>query len=143
MAVAKTGDMVKVHYSGRLDDGSVFDSSEGRDPLAFTLGRGDVIPGFDSAVLGMEPGEKKTVSIPPEDAYGERREELVVVVRRDQLPADVEPVVGTLLQMTTREGAVVPIRITGVGEDDVTLDANPPLAGERLTFEIELIEISA
>lgn len=140
MARAKEGDTVRVHYTGKLDDGSVFDSSQGRDPLEFTLGGGQVIPGFEQAILGMQPGESKTVTIESGEAYGARREELTLQVGRNQLPPDMEPQVGQRLQMQQGEQTVV-VRITGVDAETVTLDANHPLAGQDLTFELELVEV--
>lgn len=140
MARAKEGDTVRVHYTGKLDDGSVFDSSQGRDPLEFTLGGGQVIPGFEQAILGMQPGESKTVTIESDEAYGPRREELTLQVGRSQLPPEMEPEVGQRLQMQQGEQTVV-VMITGVDAESVTLDANHPLAGQDLTFELELVEV--
>jgi peptidylprolyl isomerase len=140
LARAKEGDTVRVHYTGKLDDGSVFDSSQGRDPLEFTLGGGQVIPGFEQAILGMQPGESKTVSIESEEAYGPRRDELTLRVGRNQLPPEMEPQVGQRLQMQQGEQTVVVV-ITGVDAEGVTLDANHPLAGRDLTFELELVEV--
>jgi peptidylprolyl isomerase len=140
MAQAKAGDTVKVHYTGRLDDGSVFDSSQGRAPLEFTVGGGQVIPGFDEAISGMSPGEEKTVTIPAGQAYGPRRDELMLVVPRDQFPDDIEPQVGQQLQMTQGNQVAV-VTITGMAEENVTLDANHPLAGQDLTFDLELVGI--
>lgn len=141
MATATTGDTVRVHYTGRLQDDTVFDTSDGRDPIEFTLGSGDVIPGFEQAVLGMEPGEEKTADIPPVEAYGDRREDLVVSFDRSSLPDDLEPEVGQDLQMRDGSGNSFAVRVTGVGDEEITVDANHPLAGEPLTFEIELLEI--
>lgn len=141
MAQAKTGDTVRIHYTGRLNDGSVFDSSQGRQPLEFTLGTQQVIPGFESAVLGMAEGEVKTVTIPVAQAYGERREELMLEVGREQFPDHIEPRVGQQLQVD-QEGQVGIVTIADVGERSVTLDANHPLAGQELTFELQLVEIA-
>lgn len=138
---ASSGDTVRVHYTGTLDDGSRFDSSEGRAPLEFTVGGGQVIAGFDEAVLGMEPGQTRTVTIPAEEAYGERNDEMLLRVERDQFPSEIEPEVGQQLQLTLSNGQQVPVQIVEVAEDVVTLDANHPLAGEALTFEITLEEI--
>lgn len=140
MAQAKSGDTVRVHYTGTLEDGSVFDSSQGGDPLEFTLGGGQVIAGFEDAVTGMEPGESKRVTIPAAEAYGPRRDELMIEVGRQELPADMAPEVGQRLQMVQGEQAVV-VTIREVGEESVTLDANHPLAGEDLTFDLELVRI--
>jgi peptidylprolyl isomerase len=141
MAQAKDGDTVKIHYTGTLDDGTVFDSSEGRDPLEFTLGGGQVIVGFEEAVRGMDSGEKKKVTIPADKAYGERNEEMIIQAPRDQVPADINPEVGQQLQMAGPEGQTIIVQVTEVTDDHITLDANPPLAGKDLTFDIELVSI--
>lgn len=139
---AKAGDTVQVHYTGKLDDGSVFDSSAGRDPLEFTVGAGQVIPGFEQAVEGMAVGQTKTVTIPSAEAYGERVAEAVLQVPREQLPPDLEPEVGQQLVMQSRDGRQIPIVVVEVTEDSITIDANHPLAGRDLTFEIELVSVS-
>lgn len=141
MSAAKAGDSVRVHYTGTLDDGTVFDSSVGNDPLLFTLGGGEVIEGFDQAVVGMQVGESKTITLPPEQAYGSREETLIQTVARDQVNLGVEPEVGMEVSMQTAEGAVIPLMITGVTDTSVTFDANHPLAGEVLKFELTLMEI--
>ena len=141
MAQAKTGDTVRIHYTGRLADGTVFDSSRDRDPLSFTLGAGRVIPGFDAAVTGMETGQTKVAEIPSDQAYGPRRTELELSVPRSQLPDDLDPQVGQQLHMQTTEGQVVPVTVTAASDDTVELDANHPLAGKDLTFEIELVGV--
>lgn len=141
MAEANEGDTVHIHYTGRLDDGTVFDSSEDRDPLEFTLGEGKVIPGFESAVEGMEEGESKTTTIPSDDAYGDRRDDLVLSVPREQLPSDLDPEQGQRLQMRAGDGETFQVVVTEVGDDAVQVDANHPLAGKDLTFEIELVEV--
>ena len=141
MTQAKSGDTVRIHYTGTLDDGTEFDSSSGRDPLEFALGAGQVIPGFDSAVDGMAVGESKTVTIPAEEAYGERHEQLVQQVSRGALPDDIEPAVGMQLQSQSPEGQVMMLVVTEVEEESITVDANHPLAGQALTFAIELVEI--
>lgn len=138
---AKAGDTVQVHYTGKLDDGSVFDSSAGRDPLEFTVGTGQVIPGFEQAVEGMAVGQTKTVTIPSAEAYGERVAEAVLQVPREQLPPDLEPEVGQQLVMQSRDGRQIPIVVVEVTEDSITIDANHPLAGRDLTFEIELVSV--
>ena len=137
---AKTGDTVRIHYTGTLNDGSVFDSSEGRDPLEFTLGEGQVIPGFEEAVAGMAVGEEKTVTIPADEAYGRTRQELVLTVPRAQLPAGMSPSVGQQLQLMQGTEAFV-VTVREVRDDAVVLDANHPLAGQDLTFELSLVEI--
>jgi len=137
-AVAKTGDTVKVHYTERMTDGTVFDTSVGSEPMEFTLGEGRLIPGFEQAVTGMQVGKSKTVTIPVDEAYGQRRDELIFEVERDELPADIEPEVG--MQLPTSQGVVTIVEVT---ETMVKIDANHLLAGQDLTFEIELIEIGA
>lgn len=138
---AQHGDTVKVHYTGKLDDGTVFDSSTDRDPLEFTIGEGLVIPGFERAVIGMNPGDSRTELIPNEQAYGPHLEEMVVVVDRQQMPAEIEPSVGQQLEVQQPSGQVIPVVITELSDEAVTLDANHPLAGENLTFDIQLVEI--
>jgi len=139
----KEGDTVKVHYTGKLESGEVFDSSEGREPLEFTLGQGQLIPGFEKAVTELDKGESTTVDIPSKEAYGEVREDLIITVPKDQLPEDVEPQVGMQLQVNQPDGQPIPVRITDVGEENLTLDANHPLAGKDLTFKIELVEVGS
>lgn len=143
MALAKNGDTVRVHYTGRLTDGTVFDSSEGNDPLEFTLGTQQVIAGFDNAVLGMDIGAKATVTIPVADAYGPRKPGLVIEVDRSEFPPEITPVIGLNLRMEQPDGSTVNVAVTKVEGDMVTLDANHPLAGEDLVFDIELVEIVA
>lgn len=140
MAQARSGDTVRVHYTGRLDDGSTFDSSQGREPLEFTLGEGQVIPGFEDGVEGMSPGEEKTVTIPSDQAYGPRSDEMMLVVDRAQFPDHIRPEVGQQLQMS-QDGRVAIVTIVDVGDESVTLDANHPLAGQDLTFDLRLVEI--
>jgi len=142
LSKVKEGDTVKVHYTGTLTDGTVFDTSEEREPLEFTLGQGQLIPGFEKAVVGMNVGDSTEVEIPSDDAYGESREDLVISVPKDQLPDDVEPQVGMQLQVNQQDGQPIPVRITDVGEENLTLDANHPLAGQDLKFEIELVEVA-
>ncbi|RMG71787.1 MAG: peptidylprolyl isomerase [Nitrospirae bacterium] len=141
MAQAKSGDRVRVHYSGFLEDGTVFDSSLDRDPLEFTLGEGMVIKGFEDAVMGMNEGESKTISIPSEEAYGPYREDLVAVVERRMVPPDIDPKVGLVLQLRTPDGQVTDVVVTDVTDETITIDANHPLAGKDLIFEIKLMEI--
>jgi peptidylprolyl isomerase len=142
MAQAKMGDTVSVHYTGKLEDGTVFDSSEGRDPLQFSIGSGQLIPGFEQAVIGMAPGESKTAQIPADEAYGSYHPEMVLVVERQQIPSEVPVSVGLQLQIQQQGGTSIPVMITDVSDSQVTLDANHPLAGEDLTFEIQLMEIT-
>jgi peptidylprolyl isomerase len=141
MTQAKSGDTVRIHYTGTLDDGSEFDSSAGRDPLEFTLGGGQVIPGFDSAVDGMAVGQNKSVTIPPDEAYGQRHDQLAQQVPRTTLPEDLEPKVGMQLQSKGPDGQVMNLVVTEIVDDSITVDANHPLAGQALTFAIELVEI--
>lgn len=141
MASAKEGDKVRVHYTGSLQDGTVFDSSKDRQPLEFTVGEGQVISGFDDAVKGMEEGESKKITISSDEAYGERREDLVVAYERDRLPDDLEPEVGMALQAKAPDGSVTEVMVVDMDEEKLMLDANHPLAGRELQFEIELVEI--
>jgi peptidylprolyl isomerase len=142
LSKVKEGDTVKVHYTGKLtDDGTVFDSSREREPLEFTLGEGKLIPGFENAVVGMEEGDSTTVDLASEDAYGERREDLELEVSKSDLPENIDPQVGMQLQMQQQEdGQTIPVQITAVEDEYVKLDANHPLAGKDLTFDIKLIE---
>lgn len=140
MDSAKPGDKVQVHYTGMLEDGSIFDSSDGRDPLEFTLGSGQVIPGFDRAVSGMSPGQERSVRIPASDAYGDRKDDLVIVVEREQLPPDMDPVIGQQLQLK-QDGRGFVVTVKDVGPESITLDANHPLAGEDLEFKVQLVSI--
>lgn len=141
MQQVKKGDTIKVHYHGKLADGSTFDSSEGREPLEFEVGGGMVIPGFDEGVTGMAIGEKKTILIPADEAYGPKQEEMLMEFPRDRFPADMVPEVGMQLNMSNGSGQNFPVTITEVGDENVMLDANHPLAGEDLTFDLELVEI--
>jgi len=139
---AKNGDAIKVHYAGRLADGTPFDSSLGGEPLELILGKGDVIPGFDQALIGMAVGEKKTVIVPAEQAYGPHIKELVMELPRKDLPGDLDFSIGRQLEVTQEEGESFLVEITAVSETTVTLDANHPLAGKDLTFDVELVAIS-
>ncbi|MDV4343324.1 peptidylprolyl isomerase [Methanoculleus sp. YWC-01] len=141
MVQAKEGDTVKVHYTGKLEDGTVFDSSEERAPLEFTIGSGQIIPGFELAVIGMEPGEAKTATIPPEEAYGPHREDMTLTVEREQFPEDISPEPGQQLQVQQPDGRAAIVTVSDVSASTVTLDANHPLAGQPLTFEIRLVDI--
>lgn len=140
-SAAKAGDTVKVHYTGTLEDGTVFDTSAEGEPLEFTIGEGMIIPGFEEAVVGMHVEDSKTVDIPAEEAYGPRDEDLVEEVSRDELPEDLEPEVGQQLQSMQEDGSVAMVTVIDVTDTAITIDLNHPLAGEDLTFEIELVEI--
>jgi peptidylprolyl isomerase len=169
MAQAKTGDKVTVHYTGTLEDGSVFDSSEGpaeqphdqpcgcsskkdcddgcgcdshgAEPMEFVIGAGLLIPKFEAAVIGLEPGESVTVSIPADDAYGQRAEEMVAVIERSEIPADINPEPGHQMEVILEDGSPLPVLVTEVTDTTITLDGNHPLAGRDLTFSIRLVEI--
>ena len=143
MSQAKPGDVVAVHYTGKLPDGSVFDSSRERQPLQFQLGERQIIPGFENAVVGMTPGDTKSVNIPADDAYGPRRDDLVIQLERSAVPAGMDPQVGQRLQLQTPSGDPVPAQVVDVSEEALTVDANHPLAGRDLEFEIELVEIAS
>ncbi len=132
---------VKVHYKGMLTNGDVFDSSEGREPLEFTTGAGQVIPGFDQGVIGMEVNEEKTLNIPANEAYGDVRDDLIQQVPKSQLPEDIKPEVGLQLMSRMPDGREIPLVVSEVKDDSITVDANHPLAGKDLTFEIKLVEI--
>ena len=141
MSQAKAGDTVKIHYTGTLEDGSTFDSSQGREPLEFELGSGQVIPGFDKAVEGMAVGDSKEVTIPAEEAYGPRHDQMVQDVPMSALPPDLQPEVGMALSARGENGAEMRLVVTDVKEDSITVDGNHPLAGQPLTFAIELVQI--
>ncbi len=141
MAEVKSGDTVKVHYHGKLNDGTTFDSSEGREPLEFEVGSGSVIAGFDNGVTGMKVGDKKTINIPVDEAYGQLQDDLLMEFPLDRFPADMKPEVGMELNMSNGAGQDFPVIITEVRDNSVVLDANHPLAGEDLTFDLELVEI--
>ena len=161
MAQAKSGDKVKVHYTGTLEDGSVFDSSEGfvdqpdsscgcndgccdstaMEPMEFVIGGGTLIPKFEAAVIGLEPGQSVTVTIPADDAYGQRADEMVAVIERSEIPADINPEPGHQMEVILEDGSPLPVLVTDVTETTITLDANHPLAGRDLTFAIRLVEI--
>ena len=142
MQQAQQGDKVKVHYHGTLRTGETFDSSQGREPLEFTVGSGQVIKGFDEGVKGMSVGEKRTVEIGVQDAYGEKSQDLLIEFPKEQFPADMNPEVGQQLMMSNGSGQSFPVVIKEVREDSVLLDANHPLAGQDLIFNIELVEIA-
>lgn len=142
MQQVKSGDTIQVHYHGKLTDGSTFDSSEGRNPLEFEVGSGMVIPGFDNGVTGMTIGEKKTIVIPADQAYGPRADEMIMEFPKTQFPPDLTPEVGMQLNMSNGSGQQFPVRIVEVKEEVVVLDANHPLAGETLHFDLELVAIT-
>lgn len=141
MVQAKQGDTVKVHYTGTLNNGQIFDSSKNRDPLEFVLGSGMVIPGFDAAVTGLEPGESVTKTIPMAEAYGPYNQDMVADIEKQNIPTDFELAVGQRLQMQVPNGEAMAVTITEIKGDIVTLDGNHPLAGQDLTFELELVEV--
>lgn len=151
MAQAKSGDKVRVHYTGRLDDGNIFDSSEGfveesgdsrpGEPMEFVIGEGNLIPKFEQAVIGLEPGQRVEVKIPADDAYGQRAEEMVAVIERSEIPEGINPEAGQNMEVVLEDGTPLPVLVTDVTDTSVTLDANHPLAGMDLTFDIKLVEI--
>jgi len=142
MTQAKSGDTVKVHYTGTLSDNTEFDSSQGGEPLSFTIGQNMVIPGFENGVVGMKVGESKKVSIPADQAYGPYNNGLVAAVPRSQVPPELDVSVGMVLQVRSTEGGLARAIVRDVSENEITLDLNHPLAGQDLTFEIELVEIA-
>lgn len=142
MKQVQENDKVKVHYTGKLETGEVFDSSVERDPLEFTVGAGQMIKGFDQAVNGMKLNEKKKVTIPSDEAYGDRNEQLIQAVSKAELPADMKPEVGQTLVATNDQGQQTHVVVTEVADSSITIDANHPLAGKDLIFEIELVEIA-
>lgn len=143
MSKAKDGDKVKVHYTGKFEDGAVFDSSVDRDPLEFTLGQGQVIPGFENGIKGMEIGEKKSITVSPEEGYGQRHDQNIIEVKKSVFPPDIVPEVGRQLQVQSPDGNRMNVVISDVKDETVTLDANHPLAGKTLVFDVELVEIAA
>lgn len=138
----KAGDTLRIHYTGRLADGTVFDSSDGRDPLEFTTGTGQIIPGLDRGVIGMEVGEAREVTVPPEEAYGPRDEERVQSVPLESIPENIPTDPGTQLQVQTADGQTMPVVVSGKSDSHLEIDANHPLAGQTLTFEVKLVEIA-
>ncbi|SLN31084.1 FKBP-type peptidyl-prolyl cis-trans isomerase [Oceanibacterium hippocampi] len=143
MKQVETGDKVRVHYTGTLDDGTQFDSSAGRDPLEVEIGVGMVIPGFEQAILGMKPGETKSVTLAPEEAYGPHVPQLVQKVERERIPPEIDLEIGTALSTADQQGNPINLVVVELDEATVTLDANHPLAGRALTFELELVELVA
>lgn len=142
MASAQTGDTVRVHYTGTLDDGTVFDSSLGQDPIEFTLGLGDVIPGFDRAVIGMNAGESKTVIIPAAEAYGPRNDEMLQPIPRSAIPAEIELAEGMVLHAEAPDGNHLSFTVVEIADEQVLIDGNHPLAGQDLTFALQLVAIA-
>ncbi len=141
-AQAKEGDTVKIHYTGKLENGEVFDSSKDREPLQFKMGEGQVIPGFEKGIAGMEVGDSKDITIPPEEAYGAKNEQLVFEIERSKLPDHITPELGMQLQMTQENGQPVNVVISALTDDTITIDANHPLADKTLHFDVELVDIS-
>ncbi len=153
--IVKKGDKIKVHYTGKFEDGTIFDSSEAchhhheeghhhhhsHEPLEVEVGAGYVIPGFDNALVGMKIGDKKTVTITPEEGYGQPIEQMVIKVKKEQFPAEPIPAIGMDLELSGQDGSVIPATITHIEGDDVTIDANHPLAGKTLIFDLTLVEI--
>jgi len=142
MSLAKNGDKVKVHFTGKLENGKIFDNSKGSKPLEFTIGAGEMMLGFEKEIIGMTNGDIKTFTVLPEEAYGSRREELVATVEKSHFPSDITPTIGQSLQISLPEGEILDIVITRIDGDIVTIDANHPLAGESLLFEVTLVEIA-
>lgn len=140
---ANAADTVKIHYTGKLSDGNIFDSSADREPLEFTLGQGTVLAGLESAIIGMEKGDTKTVTLASADAYGDRKTELIFEVQRDSMPDDVELEIGQQLEIQQENGESFRVNIVQLDDSTITLDANHPLADEDLVFEIELVDIQA
>lgn len=137
---AKQGDMVRVHYTVRLDDGTVIGSTTEREPLQFTIGEGKLIPGFEQAIIGMNPGESKKVFVSAEQAFGPHLDEMVIVIDRDRLPEDFRPKVGDQIQFNTHSGEIVSVLVIETSEESITIDANHPLAGKNLTFDINFVD---
>jgi len=142
MTKAKNGDTVKVHYTGKLDDGTVFDTSAEREPLEFTLGEKQMIPGFESGVMGMEVDEMKSITIPSDQAYGPHHDERVIEINRDQVPEDMTIEIGQVLELADQNGQRVIVTVIDLNDETVKLDANHPLAGKDLNFDIRLVEIT-
>ncbi len=142
MSTIKNGDTVQVHYTGTLENGEVFDSSENRDPLQFTMGAGQLIPGFEKAVMGLQVGDSTKAEIPCAEAYGVHNPQMEVTIPKSQLPDDMEPVVGLQLQLNQPDGQPIPCQVTKVEDEEVTIDANHPLAGKDLIFNIEIVSIN-
>ncbi len=137
----EAGNQISVHYTGTFEDGEIFDSSQGRDPLSFEVGAGQMIQGFDEAVVGMKNGESKRITLAPEEAYGPRNEELLIDIPNSNFPEDMKLEVGMMLQMSNQEGQPVPATVAEINEESVKMDVNHPMAGKTLNFEIEIIDI--
>jgi len=137
----KTGDTVKVHYTGRFEDGKVFDSSQGREPLQFNVEAGKMIKGLEKAVLGMQPGEKKNVTVNPEEGYGNYDKNLLMEMPKEKIPKNISPEKGMQLQLVNKQGQATPVVVTEIPDKSIRLDANHPLAGKVLVFDLELVEI--
>ena len=142
MSPAADGNNVKVHYTGKLEDGTIFDSSKGRDPMEVKLGTNAVIPGFEKSLTGMDVGDKKTITIPPEEAYGPRRDDMTMEANKSDFPKNITPEVGLQLAMQRPDGQNMPVTIVKIDGDKITLDANHPLAGKTLIFEVEMMEVA-
>jgi FKBP-type peptidyl-prolyl cis-trans isomerase SlpA len=141
MSLVKENDTVKVHYTGKLADGQVFDSSEGKEPIEFTLGQGQLIPGFEKGLIDMKLNEKKTINIPKDEAYGDSREDLVQEVQKSELPEEIKPEVGMGLVSKSQDGREMNLVIAEVKEESIVVDGNHPLAGKDLIFDLEVVEI--
>ncbi|MCJ7757080.1 MAG: peptidylprolyl isomerase [Gillisia sp.] len=141
MSLVKENDTVKVHYTGKLADGQVFDSSEGKDPIEFTLGQGQLIPGFEKGLIDMKLNEKKTINIPKDEAYGDSREDLIQEVQKSELPEEIKPEVGMGLVSKSQDGREMNLVIAEVKEESIVVDGNHPLAGKDLIFDLEVVEI--
>jgi peptidylprolyl isomerase len=142
MSGVQADSTVKVHYTGKLEDGEVFDTSDGREPLEFKLGTNQVIPGFEAGVLDMNVGDKKEITIEPDDAYGPSLTELILQIPADQFPADHEPKIGDQYGLKSPDGQDMAVRVIAIDGENITLDANHPLAGQKLIFELELVEVA-
>ena len=142
MANAKIGDTVQIHFTGKLEHETVIDSSVDSDPLQFTIGEGIVIPGLEQGVLGMKVGDKKTITVPPEDAFGQEREELVVELKKSEFPEGIKFAIGLQLQIKGSDGQLFKVKIVDLTEDTVTVDGNHPLAGNTLVFDVEMVEVA-
>jgi FKBP-type peptidyl-prolyl cis-trans isomerase 2 len=143
MSTVKQGDKVAVHYRGTLDDGTLFDTSEGREPLEFSVGAGMMIAGFDKGVVGMSLGEKKSIHIPCDEAYGQSNPDAIISLPRADVPADMNPEVGMAMHLSDDQGQIIPVMVVGLTDDTITLDANHALAGKDLNFDIEIVSIKS
>ncbi len=138
----REGDRVQVHYTGKLQSGEVFDSSQGREPLDLTIGEGKIIPGFEQALLGMQTGDKKSFDLTPDQAFGERKDELVHVIQKEQIPSDIKLEIGMQLALEGQQKEPIPAQVVDISESTVTLDTNHPLAGKDIIFEVDVVEIT-